>query len=127
MNSSVTPVRSPSRGRANCRARACCSDKTFIRRSDLGNTSTAARRQPLSPARQPVVSSIFFFGDLRGSLAQLRREGCSFKLLAKNCREVFPESGWQIVSLNAALVQKAGARSKMRRTRDFLSSAYHVG
>ena len=129
MNSSLTPVRSPPRGKLNCRARACCSDKMFTGYQPWEYINTGAetifhdaavaqrsavpmrtlRMNHASPAHEPLGRSVFFCGNPGRSFHQLRCKRFRFVSLAKGLREIAPKSVRQITMLNAALMEQTGA------------------
>ena len=78
------------------------------------------------PSRQPFVSRIFFFRELPGLFAQLRRGVEPLESRAEKGGEIFTKTVRQIVALNTALVKKTGARAAMGRACDFVSAADHI-
>src|SRR5688572_29902380 len=103
MNSLLTPVKRPSRGRASCRSRACCSVRIFTgRRNEIqqhwgGDNPFAVFSTPL----QPFGCAVFGGGDRGGARTQFRGERFSFETMTKNPREIVVESAGQIAALNA--------------------------
>src|SRR4051794_28076008 len=104
MNSSLTPLSKPSRGRLSWRARACCSDKIFMPRFAFGNTSSASEKQ--LPSLQPLGCAVFGRGNVGGTIQCLAGQSFLFASPGKNLGEVGAKTWRQIRELNAALVKK---------------------
>src|SRR5688500_586500 len=125
MNSLLTPVKRPSRGRASCRSRACCSVRIFtgsrneIQQHCRRDNPFAALLTPL----QPCGGAVFGGGNGGGARAQFRGERFLLEARAENPGEIVAKSAGQIAALNAPLVQQTGARPAMRGSRDFSAVA----